>query len=184
MASSEPTLSVTATPRPAPLLGPTTASAVLVAATALAASLDAWAAWHHHGVADEYAAGTPGIWVSDLTSAESTSRTTGTLYLITLVAAAVALFVWLGRTRANARLAGQDQRPTYRLLAVAGWFPVSLAAVVVTAGTAALLGAEPTLDELARLATVDSAAAVVQCLTAGAVIVVLRRRPDDAAPAG
>ncbi|OLF08948.1 hypothetical protein [Actinophytocola xanthii] len=177
MASSDRTLPTGAAARPAPLLGPTTASTVLVGATAVAALLDAWTAWYHHGVAVEYGAGTPGVWVSDLTSAASTSRTAGTLYLISLVATAVALLVWVARTRANARLAGQYEGSGYRVLAVAGWFPVSLATVVVTLGTAALLGAEPTLDELARLATLDSAVAVVQVVTAVAVIVLLRRRP-------
>ncbi|HEX2130217.1 MAG TPA: hypothetical protein VHH15_01560 [Actinophytocola sp.] len=169
MASPDPILPKPAVPRPAPLLGPTRASSTLVAGASLAALLDAWATWYRHGVAVDYAAGEPGVWVADLTSAASTSRTAGVLYLLALASAGIALLVWVSRVRANARLLGHAAHPLRRTLAIVAWFAVSLFAAGVT-----LLVHGTTVAELAVLATLDSVTAVVQLLVGVLAIVMIR----------
>ncbi|HEY0453913.1 DUF4328 domain-containing protein [Actinophytocola sp.] len=169
MASPEPTLPKPP-PRPAPLLGPTTAASLLVGGTCLVGILNVWAAWHRHAVALDYLAGVPGIWVADLTSADATSRTVGVLYVIAMVAAGVALLVWLSRVRANARLLADRPvaaHPRRRDWAVGAWFTTTVLALVVT-----LLLRE---DATAGLATVATVAVVLQCAAGAPVIVVVRR---------
>jgi hypothetical protein len=156
-------------PRPAPLHGPTTAASMLVGATGVVALLDAVAAWHYHGVAADYVAGRPGVWVADLTSADSTARTIDVLYLLTMAAAGIAVLVWLSRTRANARLLGHPA-PAGSVRAIAAWFGVC----VVAAGSR-LLHPESSVEDLSVLATIASAAAVLQCVAGTAVVVVVRR---------
>src|ERR1700741_2501458 len=97
MTSPEPTLPAPILSRPAPLLGPTSASSLLVGGTCLVGGLNAWSAWHRLAVGADYTAGVPGIWVADLTSAEATGRTVATLYLLAMIAAALTLLVWLAR---------------------------------------------------------------------------------------
>lgn len=143
---------------------------MLVAATCLIALLVAWTAWHRHGVAVDYVAGTPGVWVADLTSADATSHTVGVLYLLATTAAGVALLVWLARVRANARLLGHAPDPAYRMFAVGGWFTVCLLAVATT-----FLHPDTSVAELSALATIHSVEAVVQCVAGALVIAVVTR---------
>lgn len=171
MASPEPTLPDPVLPRPAPLLGPTTASTLLVAATGLAALLEAWAVWYRHGVATDYAAGVPGVWVADLTSADSTTRMIGVLYLLSMTAATLALLVWLSRVRSNARLLGPPAHPMWRRAAVGGWFVSAAVGAVLTVR----LDSDTTVAELETIATADSVTAVAQCVVGALVIVVVRR---------
>jgi hypothetical protein len=171
MASPDPSLPKPILPRPAPLLGPTATSSLLVGATCVIALLDAWTAWYRHGVAFDYVAGVPGMWVADLTSADSTGRTVDVLYVLVMAAAAIALLVWLSRVRANARLLGHAVHPLRRTVALSGWFAVTLFSV----GTTVLFGADASVAELRVLATVDSVGAVVQCVAGGVLIVVIRQ---------
>jgi len=173
MTSPDPTLPKSALP----LLGPTTATSVLVGATCLVGVLDAWSAWYRHEVGTEYAAGTPGIWVADLTSADGTGQSIGLLYVIAMMAAGVSLLVWQNRVRANARLRGEP--PLRTGLAVAAWYATTLVALVLTY---ALRGAATT-DELATLAVAATVSVALQAV-AGAYLVVqvLRVTRDRTAP--
>jgi hypothetical protein len=174
MTSPEPTLPETALPRPAlprpaPLLGPTTATSFLVGATCLAGALDAWSAWHRHAVGTEYAAGTPGIWVSDLTSADGIGQTVGLLYVIVMLAAGMSLLVWQSRIRGNARLLGEPARRMGRTLTA--WYATTLVALVLTN----LLRAETTVSGLADLAAASTASVALQTVAGGFVIILVRR---------
>jgi len=162
--------------RPVPLLGPTAASSTLVVATCLAALLHAWTSWYQHGVAADYVASAPGVWVADLTSASSTGRTIDVLYVLTTAGATVAVLVWLSRFRTNARLRGQTAHPLPRTLTICCWFVVSLLA----AATTFLFGANASVAELRTLATIDSFVAVVQCVLGVLVVLVIRQATRSA----
>lgn len=166
MTSPEPTLPKPILPRPAPLLGPTTAASFLVGATCLVGVLDAWAAWHRHAVGADYVAGAPGIWVADLTSADATGRTIGLLYVITMLASAGALLVWLSRIRTNVRLLGEPGRSRRTGWALGGWYASTAVALALTF----LLRVDATVSGLAALAALDSVSVALQCV-AGAVVV-------------
>jgi hypothetical protein len=157
--------------RSVPLLGPTAASSTLVAATCLTALLDAWTSWYRHGVTVDYVASAPGVWVGDLSSADSTGRTVDVLYVLAMAGAGVAVLVWLSRLRASTRLRGHAVHPLRRMLAVGGWFALSLFAVATTV----LSGADASVPELETLATVDSFVAVVQCVVGMLLVVVIRK---------
>lgn len=155
--------------RPAPLLGPTATSSVLVIAAGLAALLDAWASWFRHGVTSDYVASAPGVGVADLTSASATGRTVDALYVFAVIAAAVALLVWLSRVRARTRGLADNRLP--RTLVAGTWLLTAVAGVALTL----LAGADSTVERLAWLARVDSVVAVAQCLVGVALVVVIRR---------
>lgn len=167
MASPEPI-----PPRLVPLRGPATAASALVAGTCLAAILNAVADWHHFAVAGDYVAGVPGIWVADLTSAEATSHTVGTLHLFALVAAGIALLVWLSRARHNGKLLHKplDARP-HLGWALGLWFAVT----TVTGLAAFALRGEATMTELRDVATLISASAVLHCVTGALVLLTVRQ---------
>ena len=175
MASPDPTLPQRLTPRPVPLLGPTTASSTLVGVTCVAALLDAWAAWYRHGVAVDYVAGAPGVWVADLTTADSTGRTVDVLYVFAMTGACIALLVWLSRLRANARRLGHAAHRVRRTLALACWFTVTLFAATTTV----LFGANASVAELRVLATIDSFAAVIQCVVGVLLVLVIRKATNS-----
>ncbi|GAB3454974.1 DUF4328 domain-containing protein [Actinophytocola sediminis] len=163
-----------ASPEPArtlPLLGPTAASSTLVAASCLAAVLDAWATWNHRDVATAYDAGMPGIGVADLTSADSTERTVDALFVITMIATAVALLVWLSRLRANARLRGRVGHRAPRALAVGCWLALTLFATATTL----LSGANATAAELTTLAWVNSVGAGALWVAGVPLVLVVRQ---------
>jgi hypothetical protein len=169
MTSPDPTLPKSALP----LHGPTTATSVLVGATCLAGVLDAWSAWYRHEVGTEYAAGTPGIWVADLTSADGMGQSIGLLYVIAMVASGVSLLVWQNRVRANARLRGA---PLPHLgLVVAAWYATTLVALVLTYE---LRGAATT-DDLATLAVAATVSVALQCLAGAGLVARVRRVTRD-----
>ena len=169
MTSPDPTL-----PRSAlPLHGPTTATSVLVGATCLVGVLDAWSAWYRHEVGTEYAAGTPGIWVADLTSADGMGQSIGLLYVIAMVASGVSLLVWQNRVRANARLRGAP--PPQPGLVVAVWYATTLVALVLTYE---LRGAVTT-GELATLAVAATVSVALQCLAGTSLVARVRRVARD-----
>jgi hypothetical protein len=169
MTSPEPTLPETALPRPAPLLGPATATSFLVGGTCVAGALDAWSAWHRHSVGTEYLAGTPGIWVSDLTSADGIGQAAGLLYVIAMLATGTSLLVWQSRIRANARLRGE---PARRMgWAAGGWYATTLVALVLTY----LLRGEGTVSGLATLAGAATVSVALQTVAGGLVIILVRR---------
>ncbi len=169
MTIPEPTLPESVLPRPAPLLGPTTATSFLVGATCLAGVLDAWSSWHRHSVGTAYLAGAPGIWVADLTSADGNGQTVGLLYVIAMLAAGVSLLVWQSRIRANVRLLGEPSRRTGWV--AGGWYATTLVALVLTY----LLRGEATVSGLGTLAGAATVSVTLQCV-AGAFVVVLVRR--------
>lgn len=164
MASPEPA-------RPVPLLGPTTASSMLVGATCVAAILDGWTSWYRHDVAVEYDAGEPGIGVADLTSASSTGSTVDTLYVFAMIGAAMAVLVWLSRVRAYARTRGRAGSPLPRKLVVGAWFAVSLFSVVTTI----LFGGNAEEAELVTVARIDSFDAAGVCLVGVVLILTIQR---------
>ncbi|WP_154814676.1 hypothetical protein [Actinophytocola xinjiangensis] len=155
--------------RPVPLAGPTATSSVLVAAACLAALLDAWSSWFRHGVTADYVASAPGVGVADLTSASATGRTADALYVFAVIAAVVAVLVWLARVRANTR--GQVPRRLPRTLAAGGWLATAAAGVALTL----FHDLDATVDHLSQLARLDSALATAQCLAGAALVVVIRR---------
>jgi len=185
MTSPEPTLPETALLRPAPLLGPTTTTSFLVGATCVAGALDAWSAWYRHSVGTDYLASTPGIWVSDLTSADGTGETVGLLYVIAMLAAGLSLLIWQSRIRANARLLGEPARRMGGVLG--GWYATTLVALVLTY----LLRGEATVSDLGTLAGAATVSVALQCVAGGFVVVLVRRvtrrqsvfRPVPPAPA-
>lgn len=181
MTGRGPSLPEPGGPRPAPLLGPTAAATCLVAGACVAGVLAAWSTWHRHSVGTDYAAGVPGVWVADLTSADATARTTGLLYVIAQLAAGIALLVWLSRVRANARLAG-GREPRHLGWALGAWYATTLAALT----SAFLLRDGSALPELRALAVTETVTVALQCAAGGLVIVVVRlvtRRQVAARPA-
>ncbi|HEY7593020.1 MAG TPA: DUF4328 domain-containing protein [Actinophytocola sp.] len=165
-----PTLPEPGAPRPAPLLGPTATASFLVAGACVVGVLEAWSAWHRHSVGTDYAAGVPGVWVADLASADATARMIGLLYVIALLAAGIALLVWLARVRANARLLA-DRRPLSTGWAFGAWFATTLVALALTY----VLRGWPALPELRGLAIAETFSVALQCVAGGLVIVVVRR---------
>ena len=169
MTSPEPTLPETALPRPAPLLGPTTATSFLIGTACVAGAVEAWSAWYRHSVGTAYLAGTPGIWVSDLTSADGIGQAVGLLYVIAMLAAGVSLLVWQSRIRANARLRGEPARRMGWVLG--GWYATTLVALVLTY----LLRGEGTVSGLATFAGAATVSVALQCVAGGFVIVLVRQ---------
>lgn len=171
MTIPEPILPRPILPRPAPLLGPTTTASVLVGASCLVSALEAWSAWHRLAVGTDYAAGVPGVWVADLTSADATARTIAALYLIAATSAGLAMLVWLSRVRANMRLLGGTPRPRRTAWVLGAW----VASTVVTVVLTLLLRDAATVGELRALAVAETACSALQCVAGGLAILVVRR---------
>ena len=170
MTSPEPTLPASILSRPAPLLGPTAASSLLVGGTCLVGGLNAWSAWHRLAVGADYTAGVPGIWVADLTSAEATGRTVATVYLLAMTAAALTLLVWLSRIRGNARLLGAKRSRRWSWVLGVWFTSCALAVVLLYLGRGGVA-----LADLRVLALADTASAALQCAAGAVVVVVIRR---------
>ena len=171
MASPEPTLPVQIPPRLTPLRGPATATSALVAGTCLVAILGALADWHRVAVATDYVAGVPGIWVADLTSAAATSTTVGTLHLLTLVSAGIALLVWLSRARHNGKLLGGALARPRGGWAVALWLLLATAVGLVTF----TLRGEVDVTDLRQFVIFSTTGAAVHCLIGGPLVLVVRQ---------
>jgi hypothetical protein len=168
--SQEPAAPNTALPRLAPLLGPTSAASLLVGAACATGVLGTWAAWHRYSVGMDYVAALPGVRIADLTSANATGDATGTVYLVAMMSAGLALLVWFGRVRANLRLLG-GAHPPHSRWALGGWFASTAVAFVVTL----LLGRATWVDDVRQLAMVDTASVALQCVAGAFVVVVVRQ---------